>query len=191
VGRRGRQGNGTRWLVAALAVLTVVALVQSVQTERSEAYGLTHVLHRADGHELADLARDGSTQMRERYGFYLELRPDVEGGTVVLPTAPRTLAVTAVRGLAGAEVLRADFDPSIGPEVARALRDEARVEGAVETPTRVIGAVGPSGPAPVHVVLVDEDGTAYVTATAQLRRHGIAPDGLDLDALSVRAPRGR
>jgi hypothetical protein len=172
-----------RWLVVALAVVTVVALVQSVQVERSTAYGLTNVLHRAEGHDLADLARDGSTQMRERYALYLELRPDLEGGTVVVPRAPGVLAVTAVRGLAGAELLRVDFDPTIGPADARDLRAEARVVGVLEVTGGTVAVVGPAGPAPLHVVLVDEQGTAYVTSADQLQRHGIAPDGLDLDAL--------
>ncbi len=178
--------HDNRWLVVVLAGLTVLTLVQSVQVERSEAYGLTHVLRRADGHELADLARDGSTQMRERFAFYLELRPDVEGGTVVVPRAPETLAVTAARGLAGAELLRVDFDPTIGPEHARDLRDEARRTGVLSPADGTIEVVGPSGPAPLHVVLLDERGTAYVTAADQLGRHGIEPEGLDLDALLAR-----
>jgi hypothetical protein len=175
--------NANRWLVVALAILTVVTLAQSVQVERSTAYGLTRITNRASGHALVDLADDGSTQMRERFAAYLALRPYAEGATIVAPTAPRVLATTAVRGLTGAELVYAPFDPSIDGEVARLLRQEARVEGVLEVTAGTIEVVGPAQPAPVHVVLVDDEGTAYVTSADQLSRHGIEPPGLDLDAL--------
>jgi hypothetical protein len=182
--------NHNRWLVIALVVLTVVTLLQSVQVERSEAFGLARILNPASGHAMEDLARDGSSQMNDRFAFYLALRPYVEGGTVVLVNRPRTLATTAVRGLAGAELVVADFDPTIDAALARTLRDEARVEGAVSPSSGTIDAFGPAGRDVVHVVLVDEQGVAYVTAAEQLQRHGIEPPGLDLGDLLAGAADG-
>jgi hypothetical protein len=177
--------DGNRWLVVTLALLTVLGLVQSVQIERSSTYGLTNVLYRASGHGLVDLARDGSDQMRETFAFTIALRPYVHGGTVVAPSGERTLAVTAVRGLAGAELLVRDYDPFVEATAARLLRNEARMTGSLPTQDGAREAVGPSGPAPLHVVLVDVDDTVHVVAVEQLRRHAINVAGLDVDKLVV------
>jgi hypothetical protein len=179
------QMHGNRWLVVALVVLAVVTSWQSVQAERSTTYGLTRVLYRASGDMLADLARDGSNQMRDRFAFSLELRPYVEGGTVVVPGGQRTLATTTVRGLAGAELLVRDYDPLIDPELAHRLRDEARLTGSLPSRDGAREAVGPSASAPVHVVLVDAGGTVYVVAVDQLTRAAVDVPGLDLGALSA------
>jgi hypothetical protein len=172
--------DGNRWLVVALAVTAVVALIQSVQVERSTTYGLTRVLYRASSHAMADLAREGSAQMRDEFAFYVELRPYAEGGTVIVPRRPSMLERTAIRGLSGAELLTRDYDPAVGPGVARRLRDEASLTGTLSSSVGTVGVVGPSGPAALHVLLLDEGGTAYVVAADQLARHGIEPAGLAL-----------
>lgn len=180
--------GGNRWLVIALAVLAVVSLLQSVQIERSTTYGLTRVLYRASGHAMADLARDGSAQMRADYAFYIELRPYAEGGTVVVPREPPTLVTTAVRGLSGAELLVSDYDPLINSATARRLREEALLAGPARSSAGTLEVVGPSGPASLLVVLVDVEGTAFVAAADQLARHGIELPGLRLDEVVAGGP---
>jgi hypothetical protein len=171
--------QGSRWLVAALAVVAVMGVVQSVQIERSTSYGLTRVLYRASSHAMADLARDGSTQMRDEFAFYAELRPYVAGSRLVVPRDPGTLTATSVRGLSGAELIVSDYDPTIGPVIGQRLRGEASLLGPVRSSAGTFEVVGPEGPAPVFVLLLDEHGTVYVTAVDQLARHGIEPAGLD------------
>jgi hypothetical protein len=175
--------DGNRWLVVTLALLTALGLVQSVQIERSSNYGLTHVLYRASGHGLVDLARDGSAQMRDDHVFYLELRRYAGGGSVVVPHEPVTLLATSVRGLTGAEFLPRAYDPLIGQDVARRLRDEAALVGTARSRGDPVEAVGPSGPASVHVVLVDRQGAIYVATAGQLARHGIDLPASALDGL--------
>jgi hypothetical protein len=176
--------DGNRWLVVALALLAVLGLVQSVQIERSSASVLTHVLHRPSGHELVDLARDGSRQMRDDHVLHLELRRYAKGGTIVVPQEPITLLAPTVRGLTGAEFLPRAYDPLIDEDVARRLRDEAALVGTARSLGGPMEVVGPSGPAPVHVVLLDQDGTAYVVAAPQVASQGIELPGSVLDGLS-------
>lgn len=180
--------DGNRWLVVALVLLAGLGLVQSVQIERSSAFGLTHVFHRASGHELVDLARDGSRQLREDHVFHLELRRYAEGGTIVVPDEPITLLAPAVRGLSGAEFLPRRYDPFIDQDVAQRLRDEAVLTGTARSLGGRIEVVGPSAPASLHVVLLDRDGTAYVTAAPQVVRHGIDLPGPVLDGWSGEDP---
>jgi hypothetical protein len=180
--------DGNRWLVVTLALLTVLGLVQSVQIERSSDYGLTNVLYRASGHGLVDLARDGSAQMRDDHVVYLELRRYAGGGSIVVPHEPVTLLPTSVRGLAGAEFLPRAYDPLIGEDVARRLREEAALVGTARSRGDRIEVVGPSGPASGHVVLMDRQGTAYVVTTGQLARHGIDLPASALDGLLREGP---
>lgn len=171
--------QGDRWLATVLACVAVMGAVQSVQIERASSYGLTRVLHRASGQTLAELARDGSTQMREEFAFYLELRPYVEGGTLVVPREPITLEGTSVRGLSGAELRMSDYDPMIGHEDARRLGSEASFVSTATWRAGTFEVSGPGAPGAVHVLLLDERGAAYVASIDQLVRHGIAPTGLE------------
>lgn len=174
-----------------LAVVVVVNLWQSATIEWGTS-SKQRVLARADGDRLLDLVRSSSATARVRFAVYLELRPFVAGGTVVVPSAPGTLGPTLVRGLTGADLVTADYDPYLEPSLADGLHHDAGFTGALRTSRGEIPVVGPDRPAPVLVVLVDEGhDTFFVVTPAALRQRGADVAGLDLDALVAgRAPDG-
>ncbi len=173
-----------RWLLLGLAVVVVVNLWQSATIEWGTP-SHQRVLARADGDRLLDLVRSSSPTARVRFAVYLELRPFVAGGTVVVPSSPATLEPTLVRGLAGADVVTRDYDPHLDPSLADRLRDDAAFTATLRTSRGELPVVGPDDPAQVLVVLVDAaDDTLYVVTPTALRQRGADVAGLDLDALA-------
>jgi hypothetical protein len=173
-----------RWLALGLAVLAILNVWQSATIEWGTD-GKDRVLARAEGERLLDLAQSSTASPRLRFGPYLELRPFAAGGTVVVPATPATFQPSQLRGLAGADHVRLEYDARVDPALADGFRMDAGFTSSLRTSRGDLPVFGPRQAASVLVVLVDEaEESIFVVAADDLHQRGVTIAGLALDELA-------